>query len=162
MASSSALANMNRLACHSTQTSQLRHKIMSSASLTSTMEILHRVSYNLQNTLGWKDDNRFNNGQDTTPRMCTMDMKTNIIPYYYGVDSSTSTLILNPMNHNLIIESTLSDQDVKITNADQHNTTWMDDFSTWLISTLKRRKKKMNKHKLRKRRKKERLGGNKK
>ena len=27
------------------------------------------------------------------------------------------------------------------------------DFSTWLISTLKRRKKKMNKHKLQKRRK---------
>lgn len=31
------------------------------------------------------------------------------------------------------------------------------DYSFWFISTLKRRKKKMNKHKLRKRRKKERL-----
>ena len=31
------------------------------------------------------------------------------------------------------------------------------DLFTWLISTLKRRKKKMNKHKLRKRRKRERL-----
>jgi hypothetical protein len=66
------------------------------------------------------------------------------------------------MNHNLIsIESDLSDDEVETINVD-HHTTWMDDFSTWLISTLKRRKKKMNKHKLRKRRKKERLGGNKK
>lgn len=33
----------------------------------------------------------------------------------------------------------------------------LEDLSTWLISTLKRRKKKMNKHKLQKRRKKLRL-----
>eukprot|EP00553_Chaetoceros_curvisetus_P004602 CAMPEP_0204619828 /NCGR_PEP_ID=MMETSP0717-20131115/6069_1 /ASSEMBLY_ACC=CAM_ASM_000666 /TAXON_ID=230516 /ORGANISM="Chaetoceros curvisetus" /LENGTH=140 /DNA_ID=CAMNT_0051633901 /DNA_START=110 /DNA_END=535 /DNA_ORIENTATION=+ len=37
----------------------------------------------------------------------------------------------------------------------------LEDMATWLISTLKRRKKKMNKHKLKKRRKKLRLKSNK-
>jgi hypothetical protein len=157
----------SRLACHSAQTSPLvRRQIMSLASFPSTMEILHCISYNLQNNLGWKTDSHFN-GQDTprgpmdmNPCITTTYHCTNIIPYH-GVDSTS--LILNPMNHNLIIESDVSDDEVETTNVD-HHTTWMDDydFATWLISTLKRRKKKMNKHKLRKRRKKERLGGNKK
>lgn len=80
---------------------------------------------------------------------------------YQGVQSSS-------LNHpNLIMECTLSNQEVLQDDAievyaDNHNNnTWMEDVSTWLISTLKRRKKKMNKHKLQKRRKKERLGNKK-
>lgn len=42
-------------------------------------------------------------------------------------------------------------------SKESNNNDTIQDLSTWLISTLKRRKKKMNKHKLRKRRKLERL-----
>jgi hypothetical protein len=84
---------------------------------------------------------------------------------YQGVQSSSSSL-----NHpNIIMEYTFINQEQVLQDAievqhhtDNHNSnTWMEDVSTWLISTLKRRKKKMNKHKLQKRRKKERLGNKK-
>jgi hypothetical protein len=53
------------------------------------------------------------------------------------------------------------DGEIAVDGKENESNSIIMDLSKWLISTLKRRKKKMNKHKLRKRRKLERLKGKK-
>lgn len=113
------------------------------------------ISFNVAHILGWKKDPS-GKGQDTNvPSLSTYSNNSynssgHSIHCYNGVDSIWNS------NHILMEYNTMDCE----TEGDAM--VMEEDFSTWLISTLKRRKKKMNKHKLQKRRKRERLSGNKK
>ena len=76
--------------------------------------------------------------------------KSAITAPYCSISTSAETVFTNKYN---------VDSSVPNDGAIAQGNTFDSPFElfTWLISTLKRRKKKMNKHKLRKRRKKERL-----
>jgi hypothetical protein len=147
-----------------TTTAVIAKSIMASSIME---DIVSYISLNVAHVLGWKKKDPCGKGQDTYVPLSTYSNSNNSEHYiwthcYNGVDS-----IWNP-NHLLMEYNTRDSQtevDTIVNVNHPNNPTWMEeeeDFSTWLISTLKRRKKKMNKHKLQKRRKRERLSGNKK
>mmetsp|Transcript_157 Transcript_157/g.201 ORF Transcript_157/g.201 Transcript_157/m.201 type:complete len:125 (-) Transcript_157:24-398(-) len=68
-------------------------------------------------------------------------------PSYAPVNASPITI--NDRLYNIELNA---GQEIQVSGSPSGSSVF-EDLSTWLISTLKRRKKKMNKHKLRKRRK---------
>jgi hypothetical protein len=86
-----------------------------------------------------------------------------ILPYYHHYRNSSKSFFRGELNHQdtiafpqgiIIAQNDICshDDDLAVYRQDDENDA-LSNLSTWFISTLKRRKKKMNKHKLRKRRK---------
>lgn len=86
-----------------------------------------------------------------------------VMPYYYPAPTTTIFTILRPSFFDTNPTATIAVEnlnEVQVSSGIEeldHNSSSQEEMtknlSIWLISTLKRRKKKMNKHKLRKRRK---------